>query len=157
MAHWKPGEVVTATGSEPKGFLFPKNGPTPVQPVMVRKKSSSGRRRAVVAHSSQDSVGIATAIIVSHDTLRKLDCGSGDSVEYKKANVWNVLWANRWTAILAGLGFVIVVGQAIASIASFIPASDRTAEIVIVGICAAVMLVAAFGVAIITVWQASSG
>ena len=65
---------------------------------------------------------------MSQGTLRKLGCQSGDAVEYRKANIWNVLWAKKWIAALAILGFIIAVAQAIISLASLTPTPKHTPE-----------------------------
>lgn len=85
---------------------------------------------------------------MSQGTLRKLGCQSGDAVEYRKANIWNVLWAKKWIAALAILGFIIAVAQAIISLASLTPTPKHTPE--------GIVIIAAFVIAGITVWQASS-
>lgn len=155
---WSDGTITT--GRETKGFTFPRDNSVFVKPApaIVRKKSNNGRRkgRAVVAYGIREKVGRAKHIQVSSDTLTKLGCTSGDSVQYKKATPWNVLWTKRLTLAIAGLGFMLAVAQGIVSLVSVIPVSDRATERAIVWSCTAAIFITAFGVAGFTVHQASS-
>jgi hypothetical protein len=110
----------------------------------------------VVANSFRDSRGDADSIIVSQDILDKLGCNSGEAVKYKKATIYNVLWAKKWTIVLAALGVLGAVAQGVVSLASLFPASSRAAEVKTVWISVAVVFFAAFVVAVIIVSQANS-
>jgi hypothetical protein len=156
--NWNEAKVTTASHMEPKGLKFPKEGLDVVNPVIVRKKQLPNKPKepTIVAPGSRDPAGTAEGIIVSSSMLDKLDCKPGEQVEYKKANVWDVLWAKKPVVFFAILGFVLAAAQAIAGLASLIPTSDRHAELKLAWGCVIIILFCAFLVMGITIWLARS-